>query len=59
MPYAIGRNFKFDHRKKNSQKHHHPNAHMSVRVAPCGTTAMAGSDAELLGMVSMAVQAVP
>jgi hypothetical protein len=32
---------------------------MSMRMATCGSKAVGGSPAELLGMVSMAVQTVP
>ena len=32
---------------------------MSMRMEACGSEAMAGSRTELLGMVSMAMQAVP
>jgi hypothetical protein len=46
-------------RRRTRKKHHQTNANMSVRVAPCGTTTMVRSSAVLLGMVSMAVQAVP
>ena len=57
--YAARRKFTLDRPKSANSYPSAAQVRMPVRVAACGTTAVAGSDAELCGMVSMAMQALP
>ena len=57
--YAARRKFTLDRPKSADSYPSAAQVRMPVRVAACGTTAVAGSYAELCGMVSMAMQALP
>jgi hypothetical protein len=57
--YAARRKFTLDRPKSANSYPSDAQARMPVRVAACGATAVAGSDAELCGMVSVAMQALP
>ena len=57
--YAARRKFTLDRPKSADSYPSAAQVRMPVRLAACGTTAVVGSYAELCGMVSMAVQALP